>query len=126
MVAEDDRPIGAPVLPATRRDRFSVWVAEHPWAVPVIRLVAGLGLVAVAWLVFGSEVPLAKVIAFVVGVATGGGAAEHEKERGETLLEALLSGGDLPAPPESLPSEFAEYFHQPPDPRSDGRYFGHR
>jgi hypothetical protein len=126
MVADEDTPIGAPILPESRRDRLSVWIAEHPWVVPIIRLAGGLGLVAVAVLVLGVHLPLAKVIAFVIGVATGGHAGEHEKERGETLLEAMLSGGDLPAPPESLPSEFDEFFHQPPDPRMDPRYFGHR
>jgi len=25
-----------------------------------------------------------------------------------------------------MPSEFAEHFHQPPDPRLDDRYFGRR
>jgi hypothetical protein len=126
MVAEDDRPIGAPVLAASRRDRLSVWIAEHPWAAPVIRIAGGLALVAVAVLAFGALYPVSKLVAFVIGAAAGGRAGHQEQERGETFLEALGTGGDMPAPPPSLPGEFDEYFHQPPDPRSDGRYFGHR
>jgi hypothetical protein len=115
MVAEDDRPIGAPVLPVSRRDRLSVWVAAHRWAVPIIRLAAGLIPVAVLALVFGADFPLAKVIAFVICAVLGDKIGEREKERGDALR-------DFPVPPDSLPGEFAEYFHQPPDPRSDGRY----
>jgi hypothetical protein len=105
---------------------LSVWIAEHRWVVVVIRLVGGLSLVAVAALAFGRGFPWARVIAFVVGAVLGDQAGEREGRRGDTLLETLRFGGDLPAPPESLPREFAEYFHQPPDPRDDGRYFGPR
>ena len=126
MITEDDRPIGAPVLRQTRRDRLSIWIAEHRWAVPVIRLVGGLSLTGVAILAFGTPFHVGKLIVFVIGVALGGRAREREKERGDTLLDALRTGGDMPAPPTSLPSEFDAYFHQSPDPRSDDRYFGHR
>jgi hypothetical protein len=126
MSADDEKPIGAPVLPERRRDRVAVWMAEHRWAVPVIRIVGGLALVAVAVLCFGFVYPLSKLIAFVIGAATSGHAAEREQERGDTLLEALLEGGAMPAPPESIPREFAEHFHQPRDPRDDDRYFGRR
>jgi hypothetical protein len=113
MFAEDDRPIGAPVLPERRRDRLSVWVAEHRWAVPLIRLAGGLCLVAVAALVFRADLAWDEVVAFVVGAALGGEVAEREKERGDVLR----------TPPDLLPHEFAEYFPQPPAPESDGRYF---
>jgi hypothetical protein len=113
VIAEDDRPIGAPVLPERRRDRFSVYVAEHGWAVPVIRVAAGLCLASIVWLVFDSDWALDKLLAFVVGSGLGHIFGESEAERGETL-----GGGG----PESLPAEFAEHFHTPPDPRYDGRY----
>jgi hypothetical protein len=122
VVAGEDRPIGSPVL-ASRRDRFSVWVAEHRWAVSLIRVAAGLGLVGVMTLVAGAHFHLGQVIAFVIGAGLGGEAGEREKERGDSVIETLFSVLDLPAPPESLPKEFAGYFHQPPDPRMDGRYF---
>ena len=112
MFAEDDRPIGAPVLAENRRDRLSVWVAEHRWAVPLIRLAAGLSLVAVTALVFRADLPWDKVIAFVTGAALAGQVAEREKERGDTLR----------TPPDLLPHEFAEYFPQPPATESDSRY----
>ena len=126
MVTDDDKPLGAPVLPESRRDRIAVWIAEHRWAVPVIRIAGGLVLVAVAVLAFGVLYPVTKLVAFVIGAATSGLAGEREKERGDTLLETLRTGGDLPAPPEGMPGEFADHFHQPPDPRLDDRYFGRR
>jgi hypothetical protein len=126
MVRDDDKPIGAPVLAETRRDGISVWIAEHRWAVPIIRIVGGLGVLAVAVLGFGVVYPVSKLVAFVIGAATSGLAGRHERERGDTLLETLRTGGDLPAPPEGMTSEFAEHFHQPPDPRLDDRYFGRR
>jgi hypothetical protein len=102
---------------------LSIWIAGHRWAVLLIRVVAGLSLVAVATLAFGVHFHLGQVIAFVVGAVLGGEAGEREKERGDRVIETLFSVFDLPSPPESLPKEFAEYFHQPPDPRMDGRYF---
>ena len=123
---DDDKPIGAPVLPESRRDRISVWIAEHRWAVPIIRVVGGLALVAVAVFAFGVVYPVSKLVVFVIGAATSGRAGRHERDRGDTLLETLRTGGDLPAPPEGIPGEFAEHFHQPPDPRLDDRYFGRR
>jgi hypothetical protein len=113
MLPEDDRPIGAPILAERRRDRLSVWVAEHRWAVPSFRLAGGLSLVAVTALVFRAGLPWDKVVAFVVGAALGGGVAEREKERGDALRR----------PPDSLPREFTEYFAQPPATESDGRYY---
>jgi hypothetical protein len=126
MVAEDDSPVGAPVLPESGRDRLSVWVAEHGWAVPIMRLVVGLSLVAVSALVFGTHLPWGKVVVFVIGARLGGEAGEREKQRGDRLLETLLSGGHVPAPPEAMPREFAEYAREPPDPRMDGRYLRYR
>jgi hypothetical protein len=109
-----------------RRIRIAIWIAEHRWAVPVIRVVGGLALVAVAVVCLGAAYPLTKLVLFALGTATSGRAGEREKERGDTLMEILRTGGDLPAPPEGLPDEFAEHFHQPPDPRMDDRYFGRR
>jgi hypothetical protein len=126
MVTDDDKPIGAPVLPESRRDRVSVWIAEHSWVLPIIRIAGGLGLVAVAVLGFGVHYPLAKLALFVIGALSGGEAGEREKERGDTLLDAILAGGDPPEPPESLPREFDEFVPRPPDPRGDDRYFGRR
>jgi hypothetical protein len=126
MVAEDDRPVGAPVLPESGRDRLSVWVAEHGWAVGIMRLVVGLSLVGVSALVFGTHVGVGKLVSFAIGAAMGGEAGEREKKRGDRLIETLLSGGNVPAPPEALPREFAEYARRPPDPRMDGRYLRHR
>jgi hypothetical protein len=99
---------------------LSIWVAEHRWAVPILRLAVGLGLVGVSVLVLGADLGVARIIGVVVGAALGGKAGEREKGRGDRILETLLSGVDLPAPPESLPSEFAEYVHQPRDPRWGG------
>ena len=112
MLAEDDRPIGAPILAERRRDRLSVWFAEHRWAVPVIRLAGGLSLVAVTALVFHADLPWDKVVAFVVGAALCGEVAEHERERGDALS----------APPDLLPHEFADHFARPPAAETDGRY----
>jgi hypothetical protein len=108
------------VLPASGRDRLSIWVAEHRWAVPLMRLAVGLGLVGVSVLVFGADLGVAKVIGVVVGAAFGGKAGEREKERGDRLLETLFPGGGLPAASESVPSEFAEHVRRPRDPRWDG------
>jgi hypothetical protein len=114
VVAEEDRPIGAPVLPESGRDRLSVWVAEHPWAVPALRLAGGLTLVAVVALVFRADFPWDNVVAFVVGVVLGDIVGEREKERGDTVLEGRM---------ESLPSEFADVVRQPPADPAEGRYF---
>jgi hypothetical protein len=123
MVAEEERPIGSPILPERRRDRLSVWVAEHRWTVSIVRVVSGLTLVVVMTFVFGVDYHAGQLIAFVVGAALGGQAGERETERGDRVIEILLSLGDLPAPPESVPSEFSEYFRQPADPRTDARFF---
>lgn len=112
MLAEDDRPIGAPVLAQRRRDRLSVWVAEHPWAVRVARLVGALTLVAVVALAFRADLPWARVVVFVIGAAMADKVVTHEKDRGDALR----------VPPDLLPHEFAEHFNQPPAPESDGRY----
>jgi hypothetical protein len=112
MIADDDKPIGAPVLPESRRDRLSVWVAEHRWAVLVIRLAGGLILVIVVALVFRTDFAWGTVIAFVVGAVLGGRVGETEKERGDTLLGAS----------ESLPREFGDHFPPPPATGSEGRY----
>jgi hypothetical protein len=112
MLTEDERPIGAPILAESRRDRLSVWVAEHRLALPLIRLAVGLILLAAVALVFRADFPWAKVVAFIVGTVLGDKVGEREKERGDTLL----------TPPDSLPKEFADAFDQPPATRSDGRY----
>jgi hypothetical protein len=111
MLVEDDRPIGAPVLAQRRRDRLSVWVAEHPWAVRVARLVGGLTLVAVVALVFRADLPWANVVLFVIGAVVADKVAEHEKDRGDALR----------VPADLLPHEFAEHFPEPAA-ESDGRY----
>jgi hypothetical protein len=120
MVAGDDIPVGAPVLPQSGRDRLSVWVAKHRWAVRLMRVAVGLSLYAVSALVFGAHVGVGKVMSFVVGAALGGRAGEREKDRGDELIGILFPGGGLPAAPESVPGEFAEYVRRPPDPRMDG------
>jgi hypothetical protein len=102
---------------------LSVWVAQHRWAVPALRIVVGLGLLAVSVLVFGTHLHVVKLVAFVVGTALGGRAGEREKERGDGILETVLAGA-LPPPPEAVPSEFAEYVRRPPDPRNDFRRGG--
>jgi hypothetical protein len=102
---------------------LSVWVAQHRWAVPALRIVVGLGLVAVSVLLFGTHLHVVKLVAFVVGTALGGKAGESEKERGDNILETVLAGA-LPPPPEAVPSEFAEYVRRPPDPRDDFRRGG--
>jgi hypothetical protein len=124
MVVEGDTPLGAPALPESGRDRLSVWVAQHRWAVPALRIVVGLGLFAASALLFGTHLPVVKVVAFVVGTSLGGKAGEREKERGDRILETVLAGGHLPPPPEAVPSEFAEYVRRPPDPRNDPRLGG--
>jgi hypothetical protein len=123
MGPEEERPIGSPILPESRRDWLSVWVAQHRWAVSIARVVSGLTFLVVMTLVFGADFHVGQLIAFVVGAALGGQAGERETERGDRVIEVLLSLGDLPAPPESVPSEFSEYFHQPADPRTDARFF---
>jgi hypothetical protein len=103
---------------------LSVWVARHGWAVPALRIVVGLGLFAASALVFGTHLHVLKLVAFLVGTGLGGRAGEREKERGDRILETLLAGGHLPAPPEAVPSEFGEYVRRPPDPRNDPRLGG--
>jgi hypothetical protein len=112
MLTEDDRPIGAPVLVQRRRDRMCVWVAEHRWAVPLLRLAGGLSVLAVVAFVVRADLPWHSVVAFLVGLVLADTVGERAKERGDTLR----------APPDSLPREFAEYFDQPPATESDGRY----
>jgi hypothetical protein len=124
MVVEGETPLGAPAVPEGGRDRLSVWVARHGWAVPALRIVVGLGLFAASALLFGTHLPVVKVVAFVVGTSLGGKAGEREKERGDSILETVFAGGYLPPPPEAVPSEFAEYVPRPPDPRNDPRLGG--
>jgi uncharacterized membrane protein YraQ (UPF0718 family) len=108
VITEADRPIGAPVLPESRRDRVSVWVAEHPWAVPAFRLVGGLTLVVVVALVFRADFPWDKIVAFVVGSVLGDAIGEREKERGDTFRES---------------SAESAYVDQRAATQSDSRYF---
>jgi hypothetical protein len=122
MITDDEKPIGAPVLRQTTRDRIAVWIAEHPWAVPAIRITGGLGLAAIAVFCFGVHYPLTKLVFFVIGAAGGGGAGKHERERGDTILDTLLADSHLAEPAESLPSEFDEFVPRTPDPMEDPRY----
>jgi hypothetical protein len=116
METRDDRPIGAPILAERRRDRLSIWIAKHRWAVPLIRLAGGVTFLATVALVFDPSWAWDKVAAFVAGAIVGDTVGEHEKERGDRLG----------APPDSLPSEFKEYFKVPPATESDGRYLRRR
>lgn len=125
MTTDDEKPIGAPVLRPTRRDRIAVWIANHPWAVPAIRITGGLGLMAIAVFGFGVHYPLAKLVVFVIGAAGGGGAGKHERERGDTILDTLLADSSLGEPAESLPSEFDELVPRAPEPTDDSRYWFH-
>jgi hypothetical protein len=92
MIADDDTPIGAPALPPTRRDRLSIWIADHSGASALIRVAIGLTLVAVTALVFRADMHWDKLIAFVVGVALGNTIVEHERERAESLPGDRLHG----------------------------------
>lgn len=117
----DEKPIGAPRLPTTRRDRFGVWLHEHQWAQAGLRIAGGLVALGVAVLVFGSDVDWVKLVIFIVGAAFAGEASDREERRGGEIVDELL--GDY-EPRESLPAEFGEHVHRRPDPRREGRYFG--
>ena len=116
MESQDDRPIGAPVLAERRRDRLSIWIAKHGWAVPLIRFAGGVTLFAAVALVFDADWAWGKVVGFVIGAVVGDRVGEHEKERGERLG----------APPDALPSEFKQYFPVPPATESESRYLRRR
>ena len=90
---------------------------------PAIRIVGGLGLVAIAVFCFGVHYPLTKLAVFVMGAAGSGGAGKRERERGDTILDTLLADSHLGEPEESLPSEFDDIVPRAREPAEDPRYW---
>jgi hypothetical protein len=110
MVAEDERPIGAPVLEPRPRRRVAVWVARHPWSVHVIRWGCAVALVLAVTLVLGTTELLEKLAALVIGALLGGVGGERVRHRGEEEIRMA----------EYLPREFAGHFPDVPDNKFGG------
>jgi hypothetical protein len=110
MGADDETPLGAPVLPPPRRRRAAVWVAEHPWSVHVIRWGCAAALLLAVTSILGTTELLGKLAALVAGALLGGLGGERVRRHGEEEIRLA----------ESVPREFASHFPDAPDNRFGG------